>query len=176
MKQIGLLLLVLLMLAGCSTNQEADPAPELPEMEMPQEMPGDFDFLVRYGYGENTKNEINTYHDTVVKDLIANGTATANITLTGEEMSSIYDKMKEIGMMRPMKLVPDKVNCSAVPHQEDHWQITANGATVNLTWSDEPCELTEDAGRLLALRNFVADIIASKEAYQALPEAEGGYE
>lgn len=73
---------------------------------MPEEMPADFDFLVRYGYGEVTKNEINTYQDSVVKDLIMNGTATADITLTEDEMRSIYERMRGIHIMGKLELVP----------------------------------------------------------------------
>ncbi|MEK3715908.1 hypothetical protein [Paenibacillus sp. FSL R7-0333] len=147
----------------------------MPE-DMPEDMPEYFDFLVRYGYGEVSKNEINTYQDTLVKDLIVNGTATANITLTGEEMRSIYERMRGISIMSKMQLVPAKQSCSVVPYQEDSWRITVNGFTRNWSWSGENCELTEDAEKLLELRNFIADIVAGKEAYQELPEAEGGYD
>lgn len=174
MRRVYLLLLAVLLIAGCNTHNEAEPAPE--QQEMPQEMPGDFDFLVRYGYGEATKNEINTYQDTVVKDLIMNGTATANVTLTGDEMRSIYDQMKEINIMGTMELVPARQSCAVTPYQEDSWQITVDGVTRDLSWSGENCELTEDAGRLLELRTFIADIVAGKDAYKELPEAEGGYD
>ncbi|KAI7248592.1 hypothetical protein KC345_g11845 [Hortaea werneckii] len=143
---------------------------------MPEEMPGDFDFFVRYGYGEATKNEINTYQDTVIKDLVMNGTATADITLTGEEMRSIYDRMREMNIMGNLELVPASPGCSVTPHQEDSWQITAGGVTRTLTWSDENCELTDDAKQLLELRNFISGIVAGKDAYKELPEAEGGYD
>ncbi|AIQ30628.1 hypothetical protein P40081_22505 [Paenibacillus sp. FSL P4-0081] len=172
--KLCLLLLAVLLLNGCSTDKEADRAAG--QNVMPQEMPGDFDFLVRYGYGEATKNEINTYQDIVVKDLIMNGTATANVTLTGDEMRSIYDQMKEINIMGTMELEPARQSCAVTPYQEDSWQITVDGVTRDLSWSGENCELTEDAGRLLELRTFIADIVAGKDAYQALPEAEGGYD
>lgn len=178
LKHIYYLLLAVLLIAGCSTNKDAQPAPERPEVlgEMPEDMPADFDFLVRYGYGEVTKNEINTYQDTVVKDLIMNGTATADITLTEDEMRSIYERMRGIRIMGKLELVSLKQGCAVVPYQEDSWRITVNGFTRNWSWSGENCELTEDAEKLLELRNFIADIVAGKEEYQALPEAEGGYD
>ncbi|WP_246354144.1 hypothetical protein [Paenibacillus phytohabitans] len=173
MRRVYLLLLAVLLLNGCSTDKEAERAAG--QNVMPQEMPGDFDFLVRYGYGEATKNEINTYQDIVVKDLIMNGTASANVTLTGDEMRSIYDQMKEINIMGTLELVPARQSCAVTPYQEDSWQITVDGVTRDLSWSGETCELTDDAGQLLELRNFIADIVAGKEAYKELPEAEGGY-
>ena len=168
------MLLAVLLIAGCNSNKEAEPVPE--QQEMPEEMPGDFGFLVRYGYGEVTKNEINTYEDTVIKDLIVKGAAKANITLSGDEMRSIYDRMREMNIMGSLELVPATLSCSAIPFQEDSWQVTADGVTRNLTWSDEHCELTDDANQLLELRNFIEDIIARKDAYKELPEAVGGYE
>lgn len=178
LKHIFYLLLAALVIAGCSTNKDAQPAPEQPEVlgEMPEEMPADFDFLVRYGYGEVNKNEINTYQDTVVKDLIMNGTATADIMLTEDEMRSIYERMRAIHIMGKLELVPLKQGCAVVPYQEDSWRITVNGFTRNWSWSGENCELTADAEQLLELRTFIADIVAGKEEYQALPEAEGGYD
>ncbi|NOU78068.1 hypothetical protein GC101_04160 [Paenibacillus sp. LMG 31459] len=173
LRRVYLLLLAVLLLNGCSTDKEAERAAG--QNVMPQEMPGDFDFLVRYGYGEATKNEINTYQDIVVKDLIMNGTASANVTLTGDEMRSIYDQMKEINIMGTLELVPARQSCAVTPYQEDSWQITVDGVTRDLSWSGETCELTDDAGQLLELRNFIADIVAGKEAYKELPEAEGGY-
>lgn len=113
MNKLCLLLLAVLLLNGCSTDKEAERAAG--QNVMPQEMPGDFDFLVRYGYGEATKNEINTYQDIVVKDLIMNGTATANVTLTGDEMRSIYDQMKEINIIGTMELVPARQSCAVTP-------------------------------------------------------------
>ncbi|OMF96545.1 hypothetical protein BK147_14130 [Paenibacillus sp. FSL R7-0337] len=178
LRPIYYLLLAVLLIAGCSTNKDAQPAPEQPEVlgEMPEDMPADFDFFVRYGYGEVTKNEINTYQDTVVKDLIMNGTATADITLTEDEMRSIYERMRGIGIMGKLALVPLKQGCAVVPYQEDSWRITVNGFTRNWSWSGGKCELTEDAEQLLELRTFIAEIVAGKEEYQALPEAEGGYD
>ncbi|AIQ42207.1 hypothetical protein MKX70_18740 [Paenibacillus sp. FSL R7-0312] len=174
MQRVRLFLLAVLLIAGCNMNNEVEPAPE--QQEMPEEMPVDFDFLVRYGYGEVTKNEINTYSDTVAKDLIVNGTATANITLTGDEMRSIYDQMREINIMGSLELVPASHNCATTPYQEDSWQVTVDGVTRNLTWSDENCELTDDSRQLLELRTFIEDIVAGKDAYKELPEAEGGYD
>jgi hypothetical protein len=159
---------------GCDMTSDA--GTNLPVNQMPEEMPVDFDFLVSYGYGEVNKNEINTYKDSVTKDLIMNGTAAAGIAFSGDEMRSIYDRMREMNIMGSLELVPATLSCSAIPYQEDNWQITADGVTRNLTWSDENCELTDDANQLLELRNFIKDIVAGKDAYKALPESEGGYD
>lgn len=162
MKQLGLLLFILLfIITGCVTETDlgANSNIELQnkkgvnqQNKMPKEMPDDFDFLVRFGYGEVTKNEINTYQDIIIKDLIMNGAATANITFTMEEMRSIYGKMREINIMGTKELLPTKMNCSKTPYNEDSWEISVDGETKTFTWSDENCDVTNDAKQLLELR------------------------
>ncbi len=172
MKRLCILLAVLLLImTGCGAETDSKES-----NSMPKEMPDMFDFIVRFGYGDVNKNEINTYQDTVTKDLVTKGTATANITLTMEEMHSIYGKMREINIMGTKELAPANMNCSQVPYSEDSWKITINGETKTFTWSDENCETTDDAAQLLELRNFIQHIVAGKEAYKALPESEGGYD
>lgn len=143
---------------------------------MPDIMPSDFNFRVSYGYGEVTKNEINTYENTATKDLVVNGEAQTDLTLSEDEMRGIYEKMKEIDITGRLKLKPDQSSCSVVPYNEDSWKVTAGGKTVTLSWSEEHCELTDDAKALKALRMYIQRIVEGKEAYQQLPEAKGGYD
>lgn len=67
-------------------------------------------------------------------------------------------------------------NCTKVPSNEDDWTITTGGVTKSLSWTDKYCVLTDDAKDLLELREFIQQLAESKEAYQSLPEAEGGYD
>lgn len=158
----------LLLVTGCgSKNVTGD--------TMPAAMPSDFNFSVSYGYGDNTKNAIDTYEDTVIKDLIMNGAATAKIALSDEEMREIYAKMREIDIMAAKKL-PKKNGCFRTPSNEESWKVTINGETTTYTWTDEYCDMTEDADRLLELRRFIQGIVEAKEAYKALPASEGGYD
>jgi len=170
MKRLCSLLFVLLfIITGCGTETKQ-------QNKMPKVLPEDFDFMVSFGYGEVTKNEINTYQDTVVKDLIMNGSATVNITFTMEEMRSIYEKMRVINIMGTKELLPTNQNCSQVPYNKDSWKISVDGETKNLTWSDKNCDVTSDAQQLLELRTFIQNIVAGKDAYKELPQAEGGYD
>jgi hypothetical protein len=158
----------LLLVTGCgSKNATGD--------TMPAAMPNDFNFTVSYGYGENTKNVIDTYEDTVIKDLIMNGAATANIALSEDEMREIYAKMRAVDIMAEKKL-PKEKGCFQTPSNEESWKVTVNGETTTFTWTDEYCDMTEDADRLLALRKFIQGIVEGKEAYKALPAAEGAYD
>jgi hypothetical protein len=189
MKRLFATLFILLWVIGCgaekdtekevktSTSIEQQTAVKASEAsKMPKVMPGSFNFMVRFGYGEVNKNEINTFQGTVTKDLIMNGTASAKITLTVEEMRSIYEKMREINIMGKKELVPAKISCEATPYSVDSWEIHVNGETNQFSWSDQYCDPTSDAKQLLELRNFIQQIVAEKEEYKKLPESEGGYD
>jgi len=141
---------------------------------MPREMPNDFDFSVRFGV--LCRNEINTFTDTVTKDLIADGTATAQLTFTANELARIYQKMREINILAPKQLVPEQTTCTQTPHGEDRWEIRVNGKIKTIFWSGMYCETTRDARQLIALRNDIFNIVKTKEAYRKLPEPVGGYE
>jgi hypothetical protein len=189
MKQLYAILFILLWMTGCSAEKDTDkdveagmtieqqtPIKVNEANKMPKDMPGKFDFMVRFGYGEVNKNEINTFQGTVTKDLIMNGTASAKITFTLEEKRSIYVKMREINIMGAKVLMPASVGCEAVPYSEDSWEINVNGETKIFAWTDKHCEITDDAKQMLELRNFIQHIVADKEEYKKLPESEGGYD
>jgi hypothetical protein len=94
-------------------------------------MPSDFDFLVQFGV--QSKNEINTFDNIVIKDLIAEGTALTETSFTEEEMKKIYQKMREINIMESKELVPEKTNCMQTPYGEDKWKIKLNGERKHFT-------------------------------------------
>jgi hypothetical protein len=176
MKRMFLSLFIMALLAtGCSFYTDLNDMSENTKEEnnMPDEMPKDFNFIVQFGH--QFKNEINTFEDSVTKDLIADGTATISIFLTKEEMSAIYEKMKDINIMAPKKLVPDKTNCMQTPHGEDKWEIRLNGETKTHYWNGEYCETTNDAEQLIELRNYILNMVKSMDEYKKLPEARGAY-
>ncbi len=183
MKRFLLLFIVIgLMLAGCSKNsttQGDSPSnePDSTIQAMPKAMPNDFGFSVLFGIGK--KNEINTFNETVTKDLIEDGTTTVDIALTEEEMNEVYERMKEINIKETKELVPKPINdsiCSQEPYEEDEWKITINGETITHSVSGTYCEPTDDAKQLLELRKFVFSKIKSKEQYIGLPGSKGGYD
>lgn len=156
--------IVVFLITGCNEK----------EMNMPEEMPDDFDFLVQFGVG--SKNEINTFNNMVTKDLITEGTISTEIRLTKEEMQTIYLKMREIKIMEPKELVPKRPSCMQIPYREDKWEIRVKGETQKLYWSGEYCENTKDAKQLIDLRNTIVNIVKRKAEYKKLPEAKGGYQ
>jgi len=175
LKYILIILFAGLLLVSCRVQQK--PTGEEGESDitrMPVEMPRDFAFKVAYGIG--AKNEINTFDHTATKDLVTKGTATATIVFTEDELRTIYERMKEMDIMENKLLVPEEKSCFQTPYGEDNWEIKAAGQTVVHSWSGEYCEVTDDARELIALRNYVADIVKGKMAYIELPEPVGGYD
>ncbi|WP_454191045.1 hypothetical protein [Paenibacillus sp. Marseille-Q7038] len=176
------LLLVLSVITGCSDRSDSKVVnnTELAKTvkqktEMPLEMPTDFNFVVSFGYGEVTKNVIDTYMGTVTKDLITQGSATAKVIFTTNELREIYDKMKTIDIMGPKELSKEE-GCFKTPSNEDKWKVTVEGETKTFSWTDQNCGMTEDAKQLLELRVYIQHMAQESEAYKSLPEAEGGYD
>lgn len=180
MKKRLLFILFILFLSACSQAEEPnepEPAQVDPAASMPENMPDDFDFSVQFGVGKN--NEINTFGGTVTKDLIADGTATTEVTLTEEEMKAVYEKMKEINIVETKEFTPEPVNgtmCNIELHEDDEWEIIIDGETITHSVSGAYCDPTEDAEQLIGLRDDVFSIIRGKEAYKELPDAKGGYD
>lgn len=165
---LGLLTLLFFLVACHSENTDQDAT-----LPISDEMPNDFDFIVKFGITK--KNEINTYENTITKDLIANGTVTTNLILTDDEMAMIYKKMKEVNITETKQYVP-KSGCSMEPYSEDEWMITLNGEEIKHNISGTYCEKTDDAKEMIELRDYVHSFVESKEVYKSLPNAEGGYE
>jgi len=164
MKRMFILILsLIILLIGCG---QAGP-------DMPEEMPEDFDFSVRFGI--TARNEINTFEDRVTKDLIANGTATAQLSLTEDEMKGVYERMKKIRILRDLRLEA-RDGCLQVPYEEEYWTIQIDGEIREYYWTQEKCTLTKDAQQLRELRQTIFNIVKQKSAYQELPEAVGGYD
>lgn len=139
---------------------------------MPGEMPDDFAFSVAFGVG--SKNRVDTFNNRVTKDLISDGTVTIDLELSEEEMTEIYQLMRDINIMNIGQLIP-KSDCRLEPHDTDIWRIQVNGEIQEFTWTNQYCELTKDAQELLDLRNQIYFIVKAKDEYKALPEATGGY-
>lgn len=128
---------------------------------------------------ERKKRKINTFEGTLTKDLIVDGTVTTDLNLTEVEMENIYEKMQEINVSETKEFIPEPINdevCTQEPYEKDEWKIIINGDTITHLNSGEYCEPTNDGKQLFELRNYVFDIVKSKEEYKSLPEPRGGYE
>ncbi|MNI49466.1 hypothetical protein D3C73_1040780 [compost metagenome] len=173
-----LLSFLVILLSGCEDMEHSAPAlqpePSAEAVNMPEQMPEDFAFSVRYGI--TAKNEINTFKGTVTKDLISKGSATAKLRLTDAERSKIYRQMREMNVVDGMELEIADKSCRQIPYDEEYWIIRVNSEQKALNWSGEYCQTTPDARKLQQLRDQIVKLVQSKPEYQALPESVGGYD
>ncbi|WP_060204733.1 hypothetical protein [Sporosarcina koreensis] len=182
MRRLFSFLLLIFLLGACNRptaniNEVESGASGLKETDsitMPESKPDDFNFSTQFGYWSS--NEINTFEGTFTKDLIEAGTVTTDVTFTEEEMNFIYGKMKEINIADAKQLIPEIIDCSVEPYEEDKWEVLINGETISHTVPGAYCNPTNDAKQLIELRDTILDLIKEKDSYKELPDAEGGYE
>ncbi|KMJ59925.1 hypothetical protein AB685_03485 [Bacillus sp. LL01] len=135
-------------------------------------MPADFEFSLTYGtYG---KQEVDTFNDMIIKDLVIDGTLEAKIPLTVEEKDLIYNEMLKINIMGDLD-IDREVQCATEPPSFTSWHIQMNGETKEFSYSDF-CEYPEDVRNLIDLENYIHKLVAAKEEYQKLPDSNGWYE
>lgn len=137
-----------------------------------QEMPSDFNFSLIYGtYG---KQQIDTFNDLVIKDLVLDGTVEAEITFTELEMKKIYNKMISIDIMGELDLEKEK-QCEKEPESISIWKIQMNSKAKNYSLKSY-CDYPEDVLKLISLEDYIHNLMANKEEYKKLPESNGFYE
>ena len=138
----------------------------------------DFNFIFKYGV--TGRNTLDTFQGTFTKDMVMDAPVTIELTLSGEEMDSIYQKMVEIDFFN----YPDKFSVSVpagelktevTPYSTYFFRVTYGSQTKELLWHDKITNPDEKAGKLRELINFIRNIIESREEYKQLPEASGGY-
>lgn len=157
---------VIIILSGCSKDSVKD---------INDEMPEDFNFSIIYGtYG---KQKIDTFNDTVVKDLVEDGTIEANIAFTEQEMKDIYNEMTTINIMG--ELVVESENekeCDMSTPSFTKWNIQMDGKTKSIYTKNYCDGYPEDALKLVRLAENIHSILINKEEYKELPESNGYYE
>ncbi|MEQ2528237.1 hypothetical protein WMO40_16240 [Bacillaceae bacterium CLA-AA-H227] len=157
LKKIYLILGLCIVIMGCS-NKTSDVAPN------------DFNFSLSYGtYG---KQKIDTFNDIVVKDLIEDGTMEVQISLSDDELKQIYEEMMKIDIMGDLDI--EKSDCISEPPHPTEWEIQMNGQRKTISYSDY-CDYPKDVENLIELKDFIHQIVSSKDQYNKLPEARGGY-
>ena len=171
MKLIYIILLpIFFFISACSSVEDVS-APPLPDVSPPV-MPADFEFSLTYGtYG---KQKVDTFNDTIIKDLVIDGTIEAKISLTVEEKNFIYDEMLKINIMGDLA-IDRELQCAIEPPSFTFWHIQMNGETKEFSYTNF-CEYNGDAKNLMNLENLIHKLVAAKEEYQELPDSNGWYE
>jgi hypothetical protein len=158
-----IIVLLISIITGCNTSTSED---------------RDFNLIFRYGV--HAGNELNTFKDEFTKDMILDPSIKIKMTLTEEELESIYNKMKEIDFFSYPDVftipIPPDGNISVVtPYLTYYFKVEFEGGSKELYWEDEIRNKNEDADRLRELTRFIEKIVESKEEYKKLPEPTSAY-
>lgn len=140
-------------------------------LELPEDMPDDFNFSLKYGY--EAADEMNTYDDTYTKNLINDGVKTIDFTLTDEDMELAYEELKNADILN----TPDQVSEQSCvdPHEENIVTMTVNGEDFEREWLSAECD-EYDERLSYAIKTIHLEIVEPRSEYHELPEPSGGYD
>ena len=133
---------------------------------------------LKFSYGVDAKNVLNTFENTYTKDLILDGTTTVPFTLSDGELDHINEKMSEIGFFDYPEHFAAATGDTAsfiMPYSTYEFEVSYESTTKRLHWSDSVISDDTAAVKLRELIQLIRSIIESKPEYSQLPPARGGY-
>jgi hypothetical protein len=179
MKKLSITILVfafaILTLSGCASKAGA----------IPKERPGDFDIRFSYWILPEQQNIYDTYEGTLQKDLVTNGTATADLFESNERLDEIYKKISELELyaisqdMTSENLTTTDQMFYVTPCTEYEIKFTIDGVEYTVTGDDTASNYirqNRDADHFWQFKEFMQDLYRSSDEYQNLPKAEGAYD
>lgn len=81
--------------------------------------------------------------------------------------------MMKIDIMGDLDI--EKSDCISEPPHPTEWEIQMNGQRKTISYSDY-CDYPKDVVKLMELKDFIHQIVSSKDEYKKLPEARGLYQ
>ena len=127
-----------------------------------------------FRFGVTGNNELNTFHGTFTKDLILDGTVTARLILTTEELEQIQQKIIETDFFNIPETFPLK-NPLTMPDYSYYLMVNNGTATKAVTWGTNSQIDSSTEARLNQLADFIINIISEKPELKLLPPANGAY-
>jgi hypothetical protein len=166
MKRKGLILIVALLIVSCSDSGTS---------------PENRDFDLKFSYGIDAKNVINTFQNTYTKDLILDGTATVTFILSHYEIQQISAKMLEINFYNypdTFVVATDSIVGVMTLYVTCDYEVKRKSIFKRLHWDDFILGMIEDSAaiKLRELNELIRNIIESKPEYLQLPPVRGGYD
>lgn len=135
-----------------------------------------FDFSVKWGVGGF--NEVNTYEDTLTKDLVRDGTKTVDFQIPDEDFIMLYEAFIE----NEIYDLPEELslpNRHGEPAVKLILTFTHDGMTKNIVWENALLvmdgTLPESHQRLLRFFEVVLKYVINTDAYKDLPDPNGAY-
>ena len=125
----------------------------------------------------NHKDELNTFENYLIKDLVLDGTIKIDFWLTKEEQLKIQDKIFEIDYFS----LPDSllntapVEISSNPVQ--HLKVRIDDSEKSVSWNYTLPEFqNEQHLKIYELSDYLINIIETKPEFKSLPPRNGGYD
>jgi len=135
-------------------------------------------FDLKFSYGVDARNVLNTFENTYTKDLVIDGTTTVSFVVPDSQLQRISSKMSEIGFFE----YPDTFGIPTgdtivyvTPHSTYIFDVSENSTEKHLYWSDSHMLKDSAAVKLRRLISLIEDIIVSNPTYSQLPPTKGGY-
>lgn len=129
--------------------------------------------LFKYNY----KDELNTYDNYLVKDLVLDGLKKVKFYLTEEEQQKIKNKINETNFYSLPDTIIDNSPVEISPNFQQYLRIKINDQEKEITWKYiTPEYQTESYKSIEELSNYIIQIIESKPEYKTLPPRNGGYD
>lgn len=154
------------------------------EIELPTEMPNDF--AIRFSSKYIAEEIYDTYTGTIQKDLVENGTATANFAPSEDTLKAIYAKVLEYQiysidrkMTNDVLADKDDLQFNVSTNYTYEIKITANGNTYIIRGDDTAQgfkDTNNDAQNFVSFIGFMRSVLYETPEYKNLPDAVGGYE
>jgi hypothetical protein len=140
--------------------------------------PGNQSVQVFFMY--NFENELNTFDNTYQKDLDADGAIKISFNLTAEEHERIVQKASEINFFSFPDTLPKYNNTDSIvahvePNCNEVLRIKTQTEDHISVWNSDIFYNQTEYLRIQELRSIIISIIESKQQYQSLPAAKGGY-
>ncbi len=127
-----------------------------------------------FRYGTGARNELNTFHGTFTKDLILEGTVTARLILTTEELQQIRKKIIEADFFSIPETFPLKSPLT-MPDYSFYLMVNIGTNITAVRWNNNSQLDSSTEKRLYQLADFIINIISNKPELKLLPPSEGAY-
>jgi hypothetical protein len=150
-----------------------------------EKAPVDFAISFSFWFEPERACIYDTYNKTLQKDLVLDGTASADLAVTDETLNAIYQQIMELEVyeiteaMVSANLTTSDVMQSVSPNTEYKVTFTMNGTTYTVTGDASAWGYIDEnasADHFCQFADFMRDLYWNTEAYKSLPEAEGGYD
>jgi hypothetical protein len=163
-KHATMLGLILLFLCACSHNVGPGRTRE-------------FDLSFRYGV--LARNQLNTFQNTITKDLVLDGTVTVPFVIAASDLESIEARMEQIGFFGYPDAFAvksaDHIAVTVDPACIYEFSVLSHGRWKALYWSNGIVRADSQAVKLHNLITFIQGIVESTPEYKQLPPARGAY-